>query len=156
MLLRIVDLEFLKVRVAVQKFLMIRDAVVIDPVTGTNKAVRKPAHVSLPIANKEVEVVRSIACGSRRGRVASARQRECKLQNCEEVKCTRSHRKGVEPISSKDRGYVTTLKGRGRLSAFLSIVKINPCLNLVAVDETRFLLRLSELLARLISPATLS
>jgi hypothetical protein len=45
---------------------MIRDAVILDPGVGTNKTIRKPAHVSLPVADKEVEVVRSIVRGSRR------------------------------------------------------------------------------------------
>ena len=66
MLLWIVDLKLLEIGVAIQKLLMVRDAVVLDPIVGANKAIRKPAHVSLPVADKEVEVVRSIARGSRR------------------------------------------------------------------------------------------
>jgi len=112
--------------------------------------------MSLPVADKEVEIVRSIARGSRRGRLASARQRERKLQNCEQVKRTRSHGKRSRANSSKARGYVTTLKGRGRLSAFLSVVKIHPCLNVITIAKTRFFLRLGELVARLIPPATFS
>jgi len=30
---------------------VIGDAVVLNPVVGTNEAVRKPAHVSLPVAD---------------------------------------------------------------------------------------------------------
>ena len=66
MLLWIVDLKLLKIGVAIEKLLMIRDAVIIDPIVGPNQAVGKAAHVSLPVADKKVEVVRSIARGSRR------------------------------------------------------------------------------------------
>ncbi len=66
MLLWIVDFEFLKIGVAVEQLLMIRDAVVLDPIVGPNKAVGKPAHVSFPIADEEIKIVRSIACGRRR------------------------------------------------------------------------------------------
>ena len=41
-------------------------------------------------------------------------------------------------------------------SSFLRIMQVQPRLNVVTIAETRFLLRLSELLARLISPAALS
>jgi hypothetical protein len=61
-----IDLKFLKVRVSIENLLMIRDAVILDPSVGTNKAIGKPAHVSLPVADKEVEVVRSIVRRSRR------------------------------------------------------------------------------------------
>ena len=60
MLLRIIDLELLKVGIRIQKLLVIRDTVVIDPSIGANKAVWKPAHLSLPVADKKVEIVRSI------------------------------------------------------------------------------------------------
>ena len=66
MLLRIIDFELFKIGVAIEELLMIGDAVVLDPIVGTNKAIGKPAHVSLPVADEEVEVVRSIARGSRR------------------------------------------------------------------------------------------
>ena len=66
MLLWIVDLKLLEIGVAIENLLMIGDAVVLDPIVGANQAIGKPAHVSLPIADKEVEVVRSIACRSRR------------------------------------------------------------------------------------------
>ena len=66
MLLWIVDLKLLEIGVAIEKLLMVGDAVILDPIVGANKAIRKPAHVSLPVADKEVEVVRSIARGSRR------------------------------------------------------------------------------------------
>ena len=66
MLLWIVDFKLLEIGVAIEELLMVGDAVVLDPIVRANKAVRKPAHVSLPVADKEVEVVRSIARGSRR------------------------------------------------------------------------------------------
>jgi hypothetical protein len=56
-LLRIVDFEFLKVRVAVEKLLMIRDAVVLDPIVGANETVRKPTHMSFPVADKKIKIV---------------------------------------------------------------------------------------------------
>jgi hypothetical protein len=46
--------------------------------------------------------------------------------------------------------------GESWRSSFLHIVQVHPGLDVVAIAETRFSLRLSELLARLISPATLS
>ena len=66
MLLWIVDFKLLEIGVAIEELLMIGNAVILDPIVGTNKAIGKPAHVSLPVADKEVEVVRSIAQGSRR------------------------------------------------------------------------------------------
>jgi hypothetical protein len=65
-LLGIVDFEFFKVRVAVQKLLVIRDAVVLDPIVGANKAVRKPAHMSFPVADEEIKIMRTVTCGRRR------------------------------------------------------------------------------------------
>ena len=66
MLLWIIDLKLLKIGVAIEELLMVGDAIVLDPIVGPNKAIGKPAHVSLPVADKEVEVVRPIARGSRR------------------------------------------------------------------------------------------
>jgi len=66
MLFWIIDLKLLKIGVAIEELLMVGDAIVLDPIIGPNKAIRKPAHVSLPVADKEVEIVRSIARGSRR------------------------------------------------------------------------------------------
>ena len=43
-----------------------------------------------------------------------------------------------------------------RLSSFLRIMQVQPGLNVGAIAETRVLLRLSELLARFIPPATFS
>jgi hypothetical protein len=66
MLLWTIDIELLEIAVAIEEFFMIGDAVILDPIVGPNKAIGKPAHVSLPVADEEVEVVRSIARGSRR------------------------------------------------------------------------------------------
>jgi len=66
MLLQIVDIKLLKISVAIEELLMIGDAVILDPIIGTNEAIGKPAHVRLPVSDKEVEVVGSIARGSRR------------------------------------------------------------------------------------------
>ncbi len=66
MLLWIVDLKLLEIGVAIEKLLMVGDAVILDPIVGANHAIGKPSHVSLPVADNEVEVVRSITHGSRR------------------------------------------------------------------------------------------
>jgi hypothetical protein len=66
MLLRTIDIELFEIGVAIEELLMIGDAVILDPIIGPNKAIGKPAHVSLPVADEEVEVVRSISRGSRR------------------------------------------------------------------------------------------
>ena len=66
MLLRTIDIELFEIVVAIEELLMIGDAVILDPIVGANKAIGKPAHVSLPVADKEVEVVRSIMRESRR------------------------------------------------------------------------------------------
>ncbi len=58
---RIVDFEFFKVRVGIQNFLVIRDAVILDPGGRTDQTIGKPANVSLPITDKEVEIVGSVA-----------------------------------------------------------------------------------------------
>jgi len=39
---------------------MIRDAAVLDPVVGTNKAIRKATHMSLPVTDKKIEIMRSV------------------------------------------------------------------------------------------------
>ena len=57
MLLWIVDLELFKISVAVEKLLVIGDAVILDPIVGTDETIRKPAHVGLPVADEEIEVV---------------------------------------------------------------------------------------------------
>jgi len=60
-LLRIVDLELLKVRIAVEDLLVIRDAVILDPSGRTDQTIGKPANVSLPVTDEEVKVVGSVA-----------------------------------------------------------------------------------------------
>jgi hypothetical protein len=61
MLLWIIDLKPFEIGIAIEKLLMIGDAVVLNPIVRTNKAIGKPAYMSLPITDEEVEVVRSIA-----------------------------------------------------------------------------------------------
>jgi hypothetical protein len=65
-LLWIVDFKLLEIGVAIEELLVVGDAVILDPIVRANKPIGKPAHVSLPVADKEVEVVRSIMRGSRR------------------------------------------------------------------------------------------
>ena len=79
MLLGIVDFEFFKVRVAVQKLLVIRDAVVLDPIVGANKAIGKPAHMSFPVADEEIKIMRSVTRGRRR--LTCQRTGQSELQN---------------------------------------------------------------------------
>src|SRR5215831_8414591 len=89
MLLWIVDLKLLEIGVAIEKLLMIGDAVIIDPIVRTNKAIRKPAHVSLPVADEKIKIVRSVTRGSRRFTCYYRRQRE--LQDVQPVICTQFH-----------------------------------------------------------------
>jgi hypothetical protein len=51
MLLWTIDIELLEIGVAIEEFLVIGDAVILDPIVGPNKAIGKPAHVSLPVAD---------------------------------------------------------------------------------------------------------
>jgi len=60
-----VDLKLLKVCVGTEKLLMIRDAVVLDPVVRTDKTIRETTDMSLPITDKKIEIVRSVMRGRR-------------------------------------------------------------------------------------------
>src|SRR5579862_2091175 len=53
--------EFFEVRVAVEKLVMVGNAVVLNPDVRIVQAIGKPADMRLPVANEEVEVVRAIA-----------------------------------------------------------------------------------------------
>src|SRR5580693_4382157 len=53
--------ELFEVRVAVEKLLVVRDSVVLDPDIGFIKTIRQPANVRFPVADEEVKVVRTIA-----------------------------------------------------------------------------------------------
>jgi hypothetical protein len=61
MFLGIVDLEFLKVCIAVENLLVIRDAVILNLTGRTDQTIGKPANMSLPVTDEEVEVVGSVA-----------------------------------------------------------------------------------------------
>ena len=76
MFLWIVDLELLEIGVAIEKFLVIRNAVVLDPIVGANEAIRKPTHVSFPIADQKIKIVRSVTRGRRRFSCKRTGQRE--------------------------------------------------------------------------------
>src|SRR5437667_9209584 len=54
-------LEFFKVRIAVENFLMVRDSVILDPCIRIVEAIGKAADISLPVTDEKVEVVRAIA-----------------------------------------------------------------------------------------------
>ena len=54
------DIKLFKVRIAVEKFLVVRDAVVLDPDIGVVEPVRKPADMSFPVADQEIKIVRTI------------------------------------------------------------------------------------------------
>ena len=69
---------------------MVGDAIVLDPIVGPNKAIGKPAHVSLPVADKEVEVVRPIARGSRG--FTCYYTGYCELQDAQPTDWARFHR----------------------------------------------------------------
>ena len=51
MFVGIVDFEFLKVRIAVEELFMVRNAVVFDPIIGTDKPIGKTMQVRFPIAD---------------------------------------------------------------------------------------------------------
>src|SRR5580700_11734895 len=55
------DVEFFKVRVAVEDFEVVRDAVVLNPDIGIVQAIGQAPDVGLPVADKKVEVVRAVA-----------------------------------------------------------------------------------------------
>jgi hypothetical protein len=88
-LLGIVHFEFLKLRVAVEELLVIRDAVILDPIVGANKPIRKPAHVSLPIADQKIEITRSIAGGRRQFTCCCIHQ--CELQDAQPIDWAQFH-----------------------------------------------------------------
>jgi hypothetical protein len=62
----------------------------------------------------------------------------------------------VPPKLRNERLWSPDLVGerRARRSSFFSVVQVQPRLNVMAIAETCFLLRLGEFLARLVSPAT--
>ena len=60
-------LELFEVRVAVEEFMVVRDAVELNPGIGVVETVRQAADVSFPVADEEVEVVRAIALRKERG-----------------------------------------------------------------------------------------
>jgi hypothetical protein len=55
------DFELFEVRVAIEKLVVIRDAVVLVPNIRVIQAVGQAANMSLPVADKEVEVMGAIA-----------------------------------------------------------------------------------------------
>jgi hypothetical protein len=61
MLIGVIHFELLKVRIAVEDLLVIRDAVILKPGGRTDQTIGKPANVSLPVTDEEVEVVGSVA-----------------------------------------------------------------------------------------------
>src|SRR5207237_5880916 len=89
-LLVIIHLKLLKIRITIQKLLVIRDAVILDPSVGANKTIRQPAHVSLPVTDKKIEVVRSVMSGSKR--FTSCRGQQGQLQDREPVNRARLHK----------------------------------------------------------------
>src|SRR5882757_4853541 len=89
MLLWIIDLKLLKIGVAIEELLMVGDAIVLDPIVGPNKAIGKPTHVGLPVADKEVEVVRPIA-RARRGFTCYCTG-YCELQDAQPVNQPQFH-----------------------------------------------------------------
>src|SRR5262245_52765471 len=93
MLLWIVDFKLLEIGVAIEELLMIGDAVVLDPIVGANEAIGKPAHVSFPVADKEIEVVRSIA--RRRRCIAPSRRQQGQLQDSEQMNRAYFHKANV-------------------------------------------------------------
>src|ERR1700683_1420818 len=56
-------IELFEVRVAVEEFPVVGDTVVFDPDAGVVEAVGETADVSFPVADEEVEVVRTVMLG---------------------------------------------------------------------------------------------
>src|ERR1035438_98226 len=55
------DVEFFKVRVAIEDFMVVRDAVILNPDIGIVQAIGQAPHVGLPVADEKVEIVRAVA-----------------------------------------------------------------------------------------------
>src|SRR6266513_2778904 len=89
MLLWIVDLKLFEIGVAIEELLMIGDAVVLDPIVGTDEAIRKPADVSFPVTDKKIEIMRPVAHGS--GRFASYCRQHCQFQDSEPISRANFH-----------------------------------------------------------------
>ena len=73
------NIELFEIRIAIEKFLVVRDAVVLDPHVGALQAFGQAANVGLPVSDEKIEVVRSIAlrsgcCAARGLRIRSARK----------------------------------------------------------------------------------
>src|ERR1700722_11666196 len=60
-------LKLFKVRIAVEKFVVVRNAVVHVPGVGVVEPVRKPADVGFPVADEEIKVWRGVALREIRG-----------------------------------------------------------------------------------------
>jgi hypothetical protein len=52
--------KLFEVRVAVEEFLVVRDALILNPDIGVVEAIRETADVSLPVADQKIKVVRPI------------------------------------------------------------------------------------------------
>src|SRR5580658_10382432 len=51
------DIELFKIGIAVEKFLVVRNTIILDPDVGVVEPVRKPADMSFPVADQEIKVV---------------------------------------------------------------------------------------------------
>jgi len=65
MLLRAVYLELLEVGIAIEKFLMVRYAVIRVPGVRAVQPVREPPNMCLPISDQEIKVMRTIMLRNR-------------------------------------------------------------------------------------------
>ena len=77
--------ELFEVRVAIEKFMVIRNAIVHDPGIGIIEAVGEPADVRFPVADEEVKIVRTIAL-----------REVCRIRGCLRRKRTREHQAEYE------------------------------------------------------------
>src|SRR5215469_11892029 len=59
-LVRASHFELFEVRVAIEKLVMVRDAVVLDPDIRVVEPVREPANVSLPVSDQKIEIMRAV------------------------------------------------------------------------------------------------
>jgi hypothetical protein len=75
-----VDLEFLEIGIALEKLLMVRNAIILVPFRRADQTVGQPADMSLPVSDQEVEIMCSVVLWS------SLRQHHARRQT-EEYNC---------------------------------------------------------------------
>jgi len=108
-------IELFKVRIAVENFLMVRDAIVLDPGAGVVEAVGETADMSFPVANQEIEVVRTVPL-RKIGRIRCGLGENGEWKGCDDKKQWQAdqlaHFHSVRPFND-DADHVTYGRKRG-------------------------------------------